>query len=231
MLLPPLQTSSGAAHVFPHPLRIPPPFLLATEQAPPSPISTALQTTCLELQRLIATSHHRSSPSSASSRTVASSPPAQQQPSSLQSPIDFRTTTTTRPFPLRAKTTKTANRIEKPKPMKSTLLRAANHNNNNNTRPPQITVPKALTGRFATAGEKENLAGPAPPRTPTATSHAPPVLPLGLGREDFEGLRRGEEEGEMEDGHGHGQGGKRMELSRCDEALVGLLLKQMRLRR
>lgn len=117
--------------------------------------------------------------------------------------------------------------------MKSTLLRAANNknNNNNNNRPPQIAVPKALAGRFATAGEKENLAGPAPPRTPTARSNAPPVLPLGLGREDFEGLRRGGEEGDMGDGHGHGDRGKRMELSRCDEALVGLLLKQMRLRR
>lgn len=78
---------------------------------------------------------------------------------------------------------------------------------------------------------KENTA----PMTPTGQqSTAPPVLPLGLERGDFEGLEEGIN---MDDGRGGKEDDgavvkqeRKMELSRYNEAVVGLLLKQLRLR-
>lgn len=79
---------------------------------------------------------------------------------------------------------------------------------------------------------KENAA----PMTPTGQqqSNAPLVLPLGLGREDFEGLEEswkgfGDRGKKDNDAVSVGEERKR-ELSRYDEAVVGLLLKQLRLR-
>lgn len=71
--------------------------------------------------------------------------------------------------------------------------------------------------------------------TPAPRSAAPPVLPLGLEKADFEVLEADnialkEFRPAIVREEADGGGERRTELSRYDEAMVGLLLKQMRLR-
>lgn len=73
--------------------------------------------------------------------------------------------------------------------------------------------------------------------TPVRGSCAPPVMPLGLEKGDFEAL--GEEgwpakgilESEAVEGGVRGIENRRIELNRCDEVVVGTLLRRMRLQR
>lgn len=207
---------------------LPPPYLQPLHIAPPpfpqtdlSPVSTALQSTCRELQSLISSTHRSIRPSS--------SPPSLSPniAGTLQSPIELRP----KPFRFhRATNSHLGGKVGKCYATKpgGKVLRATNKV----VKPKQVlSIPSSAA--FERLG-KENAA----PTTPVGQLDLPPpVLPLGLGRGDFERLRGGGRDFEKagDDGRGKKDGlrvreGKRGELSTYDEAVVGLLLKGLRLR-
>ncbi|KAL9006932.1 MAG: hypothetical protein Q9188_000308 [Gyalolechia gomerana] len=193
------------------PLHIPPPPFPQTDL---SPVSTALQS-------LISSTHRsfRPSPSPPSlSPNIAGT---------LQSPIELR------PKPFRFHRATNSHRDGKVGKCYATkpggkALRATNKV----VKPKQVSsIPSSIA--LERLG-KENAA----PTTPVGQLDLPPpVLPLGLGRGDFERLESGGRVFEKagDDGRGEKDGvrvreGKRGQLSKYDEAVVGLLLKGLRLR-
>lgn len=201
-------------HTLPHlqPLLIPPPPLspFTFEPRPTSPALTALQSTCRSLQTLIASTHHRPHPSTRLPRT----------PTTLQSPIDLRTSSCDAPASSRINKVDGRNRVRK---MQQTRRGGRENLKMGKQRP---VVPLRVVERRG--GLREGEA----PRTPVAQCGA-------LARGDFEGQRREEGgwERRLDDGvdletrkdQGEAAGRREVDLSRHDEALVGVLLRQLRL--
>ncbi|KAL8926745.1 MAG: hypothetical protein Q9208_002819 [Pyrenodesmia sp. 3 TL-2023] len=222
MLLTPLPTAG--VHTSLHPLRIPPPpYHLNPRRQQTSPVSSALQTTCRELQSLIASTHRPLRPSSSHPSTTTTTsflPP--HTSASLQSPIEFRRDH------LPSWRAQASSKVRKP-------TQKALRNTCRANKPLHISMPRRSNVGSDGADQegKENQA----PTTPVTGSCAPPVMPLGLEKGDFEAL--GEEgrpaEGVLEyamvEGGMRGVEGRRTELSRCDEVVVGALLRGMRLQR
>ncbi|KAI4192082.1 MAG: hypothetical protein LQ346_004491 [Caloplaca aetnensis] len=187
---------------------------------PTSPVSSALQTTCRELQSLIANTHRCFHPSTIT--TNASSAPPRDS-TSLQSPIEL-----TRD-PLRSWRAPQGNKIRKPP-------RKALRNTQRANKPLHISIPRSASADSkvaTTEAGKENQA----PMTPVRGSCAPPVLPLGLEKRDFEALAeegwpaQGTPRPSANEGGLDAAGSRRTKLDRCDEVVVGALLRRMRLQR
>ncbi|KAL9601722.1 MAG: hypothetical protein Q9219_002333 [cf. Caloplaca sp. 3 TL-2023] len=228
MLLSPLPPTIALRQPKPNPVYIPPSRALSLEPmtavGSPTPVSTALQTTCRRLQSLIASTHRSlRSPSTTSNPTSTTA---------LQSPIDLRA------HPFRSHKAAAAAAAERHRKLRNVAPAKIQRTTTKRiAKPARISIPAPLASHeFQYRGlGKENAA----PTTPLGQSNAPPVLPLGLGEGDFECLweeeRRGDDlsralqEREAND-EGTGERKDKKELSQYDEAVVGSLLKQLRLR-
>ncbi|CAL8582168.1 hypothetical protein XPA_007839 [Xanthoria parietina] len=202
-------------HALPHlqPLLIPPPQLSPftfDQPRPTSPALTALQSTCRSLQALIASTHHRP-------------PRVPRTPTTLQSPIDLRPSSCDAPASSRIKKVDGRNRVRK-----TQLARRVGRREDLKMGRQRDVVPLRVVER------REGVEGEAP-RTPVAQCG-------GLMRGDVEGRRKEErmcrwrlddatdlETRKDQDGEGEAAGRRTVDLSRHDEALVGVLLKQLRL--
>ncbi|KAL8777383.1 MAG: hypothetical protein Q9213_007884 [Squamulea squamosa] len=205
------------------PLQIPPlsPFnFTATREPPPSPspVLTALQSTCRELQALIATAHHRPlRPSST--------------PTTLQSPIELRISSNASRTGCKVEGRSKVRKAQQTRRMKekekepAALLRTAK-------KALHVAIPSQLNQQPSTC--KSKFTHTEAPMTPIAQcGNTPLEVPRGLQRGDFETLEQGvcsrmmplEASGLVEGS------GRKTELNKYDETLVGLLLKQLRLQR
>ncbi|KAL8771572.1 MAG: hypothetical protein Q9209_003015 [Squamulea sp. 1 TL-2023] len=213
--------------VLPHPhlqsLQIPPlsPFnFTATQEPPASPALTALQSTCRELQALIASAHHR--PQLRPQRSSST-----RAPNALQSPIELLA-----PDGLsvskgegrgRIKKTQYTRRMKEKEKEPATLLRNAK-------KPLHVAMPSQLNQQPSIGNSK--LTHTEAPMTPMGQCGEIPLdVPRGLERKDFEKLEQRVysrtmplKEGGLVEGSS-----RKTELNKYDEAMVGLLLKQLRL--
>ncbi|KAL8839819.1 MAG: hypothetical protein Q9176_004222 [Flavoplaca citrina] len=217
-------------HIMPHlqPLYIPPPyspFDFETPQydRPASPALTALQSTCRSLQALIASSHQR-----------PQAPRMLRTAATLQSPIDLRASCD-------------AARVRKMDGKKKRVHKAQPTGRMRvEKRPMKVNIPSQTLDQRRKVEDRKRMEAP---RTPVGQCAVSPMMaPRGPMEDEAEPVLRSrrtdrtgnlEMQVEVEDesvvdartvGVGETAGRRRkMELSRYDEALVGLLLKQLRL--
>ena len=213
---------------MPHlqPLYIPPPyspFDFETPQydRPASPALTALQSTCRSLQALIASSHQR-----------PQAPRMLRTAATLQSPIDLRASCD-------------AARVRKMDGKKRVHMAQPTGRIRVEKRPVRVNIPSQTLDQRRKMEERKRMEAP---RTPVGQCAISPMMaPRGPTEDEVElvlrsrrpdrtgnlGMQVEEEDERVVDartvGVGETVGRRKMELSRYDEALVGLLLKQLRL--
>ncbi|KAL8727976.1 MAG: hypothetical protein Q9181_005504, partial [Wetmoreana brouardii] len=175
-------------------LHNPPPLHCEAPKDAKSPVATALQTTCRELQALIASSQNRRTQLRGANNNMKAS-----MRGGLASPIELRPKTSIIPLQY----ARTTSRVQKPasvlRPRRerrdagkssSLLLRAAQQKKSIKPAAAHLHVPEwpqvPIVPRHLEASGEETATLPSTPASQITT--APPVLPQGLRREDFDTL-------------------------------------------
>ncbi|KAI4262210.1 MAG: hypothetical protein L6R42_002603 [Xanthoria sp. 1 TBL-2021] len=207
-------------HTLPHlqPLLIPPPLSpFDFEPRPASPALTALQSTCRSLQALITSTHHRPLPSARPPRT----------PTTLQSPIELRPSCD----PSASRFNKVDGRNRVRKTQQTRRMRRENLKVVQTMGKQRTVMPLRVLERRGVTREGQMEA----PRTPVAQCGRSPLGDVEAGRRE-EGIwerrlsdRADPEVWKQESVEGEAAGRRKVNLDRYDEALVGVLLRQLRL--